>query len=73
MADYILRANNPSMIQPGGKVYLTESGSWSMHKRDAKIFTAKTKATEAKKSADLECEIITPEVDTQQTVEDPIT
>jgi hypothetical protein len=72
MADYILRAENPSKIQPGGKVYLTESGSWSMHKRDAKIFSAKTKANEAKKSADLECEIITPDVDTQQAVEDTI-
>lgn len=72
MADYILRADNPSMLQPGGKVYLMESGAWSTNKRDAKIFTAKTKANEAKKAANLECEIITPDADTNQAVEDAI-
>jgi hypothetical protein len=60
MADYILRANSPSNLAPG-KVYLTEEGEWTNKKLDAKVFTAKTKATEAKKVTELEAEIITPD------------
>ena len=71
MADYILRANSPSALQPG-KVYLTETGSWAQLKSKAKIFTAKTRATEAKKVATLECEIIAPDFDTNQPVEDAV-
>jgi hypothetical protein len=70
--DYILRASNPSKIVAGPKVYLTESGSWSSLKREAKIFTAKTKATEAKKSSTISCEIIQPDFETNQPVEDAL-
>lgn len=71
MADYILRADSPSKLQ-GGKVYLTESGSWAQLKSKAKVFTAKTRATEAKKTASLPCEIIAPNFDTNQPVEDAV-
>jgi hypothetical protein len=70
--DYILRATNPSKILTGGKVYMTESGSWSAIKREAKVFTAKTKANEAKKASALECEVIAPDFDTNQAVEDEL-
>ena len=71
MADYILRADSPSALQPG-KVYLTEEGTWAQLKSKAKVFTAKTRATEAKKTATLECEIIAPDFDTNQPVEDAV-
>ena len=71
MADYILRANSTSKLAPG-KVYLTEDGSWSNRKLDAKVFTAKTRATEAKKAADLEAEIITPDFSKGLPVEDAV-
>jgi hypothetical protein len=70
--DYILRANNPSKILAGSKVYLTESGSWSGLKREAKVFTAKTKATEAKKASTIACELINPDFETNQPVEDAL-
>lgn len=71
MADYILRADSTSTLAPG-KVYLCEDGSWSKTKLDAKVFTAKTRATEGKKAADLECEIIAPDFATNQAVEDAV-
>ena len=69
--DYILRADSPSKLQ-GGKVYLTEDGTWAQLKSKAKVFTAKTRATEAKKAASLSCEIITPDFETNQPVEDAV-
>tara|TARA_A100001234_G_C12559956_1_gene356929 strand:- start:177 stop:392 length:216 start_codon:yes stop_codon:yes gene_type:complete len=71
MADYILRADSPSALQ-SGKVYLTEEGAWSFTKREAKVFTAKTRATEGKKAADLECEIIAPDFETNQPIEEAV-
>jgi hypothetical protein len=71
MADYILRADSPSALQPG-KVYLTEEGTWAKLKSKAKVFTAKTRATEAKKAATLECEIIAPDYETNQATEDAV-
>ena len=72
MADYILRADNPSSLVQTSKVYLTESGSWSVTKSAAKVFTAKTRATEAKKASAKECEIIQPDFDTNAAVEDAV-
>ena len=71
MADYILRADSTSTLAPG-KVYLCEDGSWSKTKLDAKVFTAKTRATEAKKVSALACEIIAPNFETNQAVEDAV-
>jgi hypothetical protein len=72
MADYILRADNPSSLSSASKVYLTENGSWTDIKMKAKIFTAKTRATDAKKSATIPCEIIQPDFDTNSAVEDEV-
>ena len=73
MADYILRADNPStLVSSASKVYLTETGTWSVQKRQAKIFTAKTRATEAKKTATIPCEIVAPDFNTNQAVEDAV-
>ncbi len=69
MADYILRATSPSSYAIG-KVYLTEDGSWSLIKLDAKVYTAKTRATEAKKEVTMDCEIVAPDFTTNQAVED---
>jgi len=71
MADYILRADSNSSLAPG-KVYLTENGHWSKTKLDAKVFTAKTRATEAKKAATLPCDIISPDFATNLAVEDAV-
>ena len=71
MADYILRADSTSSLAPG-KVYLTEDGSWSKRKLDAQVFTAKTRATEGKKEASLDCDIIAPDFETNQAVEDVV-
>ena len=68
MADYILRADSPSALQPG-KVYLTEDGTWAKQKTAAKVFTAKTRATAAKNEATLDCEIIAPDFDSNQPTE----
>lgn len=69
--DYILRADNPSKLVTG-KVYLTESGSWSNKKLDAKVFTAKTRATEAKESAPFAAEIVIPNFEKSLPVEDAV-
>ena len=71
MADYILRADSPSALQPG-KVYLTEEGTWAQLKSKAKVFTAKTRATTAKNEATIPCEIIAPDFETNQAVEDAV-
>lgn len=71
MADYILRADSTSTLAPG-KVYLTEDGSWSKKKLDAQVFTAKTRATEGKKEAELDCDIIAPDFSTNLAVEDAV-
>jgi len=71
MADYILRAESASSLVRG-KVYLAEDGSFTTRKLDAKVFTAKTRATEAKKAATTDCEIIQPDFTTNQPVEDAL-
>lgn len=71
MADYILRADSPSNLQPG-KVYYTEEGTWAQVKSKAKVFTAKTRATEAKKEVTMDCDIIAPDFETNQAVEDAV-
>lgn len=72
MADYILRADNPSSLSSATKVYLTEEGRWSDIKANAKVFTAKTRATDAKKTTTIPCEIIQPDFDTNSPVEDAV-
>tara|TARA_B100002019_G_C20935414_1_gene434212 strand:- start:118 stop:333 length:216 start_codon:yes stop_codon:yes gene_type:complete len=71
MANYILRTDSPSRLVTD-KVYLREDGTWSNVKKDAKVFTAKTRATEAKKAVGISCEIITPNLDTNRPVEDAL-
>ncbi len=71
MADYILRADSPSALQPG-KVYLTEEGTWAQLKSKAKVFTAKTRATAATTAAPLDCEIVAPNFETNQATEDAV-
>jgi hypothetical protein len=71
MADYILRADSPSNLQ-GGKVYYTEEGTWAQLKSKAKVYTAKTRATEAKNSTTMDCEIVAPDFETNQAVEDAV-
>lgn len=72
MADYILRAPNPSNLT-NAPVYLTESGSWSTTKSDAVVFTAKTRATTAKKEQGIEgTEIIQPDFKSNQSTEDAV-
>ena len=73
MADYILRATNPSKLMGPDPVYLTEDGKWSNMKHDAKVFTAKTKATAAKKEAELDNpEVVQPDFKTNRPVEDAV-
>lgn len=70
MADYILRADNPSKLMGTDPVYLTEEDTWSMIKHDAKVFSAKTKANTAKKEVELtNPEIVQPNFKTNRPVE----
>lgn len=72
MADYILRAPSPSNLT-NATVYLTESGSWSSTKNEALIFTAKTRATTAKKEQGIEgTEIIQPDFTSNQPTEEAV-
>ena len=72
MADYILRAPSPSNLT-NAPVYLTENGSWSTTKSDAVVFTAKTKATAAKKEQSLDgVEIVQPDFKSNQPTEDAV-
>ena len=72
MADYILRAPSPTKLV-AGYVYLTEGGDWSIWKNEAEVFTAKTRATTAKKEKGIQgTEIIQPDFKSNQPTEDAV-